>query len=180
MNGFIPDKKEAQAVPYFDDVDSSEGWQGHATSKSVTTLKAEIVKSITRLGGVVSGFQSGQFMIDDKRRDGFQIHYAIGQPGQGMLPGRLDVAALPVRKTYRHGQEAKRREQSLRMALYMTRNAIDGLWFLQMLSPGYAPLMPWMLARGDKTISQLWSETSTMALLLPPGDSEFVEGEIVG
>ncbi len=64
------------------------------------------------------------------------------------------------------------------MALYMLRNALDGNWFLQQLSPGFAPLLPWMLEeKSGKTITQLWSESVSIGNLLPvPGD-EFVEGE---
>jgi hypothetical protein len=58
----------------------------------------------------------------------------------------------------------------------MVRNALDGMWFMQQLSPGYASLMPWMMATKEQTISQLWSESSSMRNILPPGDSEFVEG----
>jgi hypothetical protein len=60
----------------------------------------------------------------------------------------------------------------------MLRNSFDGLWFLQQLSPGFAPLMPFMLADGNMTVSQLWSESSMMSNLLPPGEGDFVEGQV--
>ena len=178
---FTPEQpKIAQNVPYFDDVTAKDGWAGHATSKSIDTLKAEIVVVISRLGGMVSenSFQRGSFLIDDKKREGFQIQYAIQHPDGSIVPARLDVAALPVRNDYRLNRTLKKRsEQSLKMALYMLRSALEGTWFLQQLSPGYAPLMPWMLEKSSgKTISQLWAE-STFGKLLPPGNSEFVEGE---
>lgn len=179
---FIPEKPgRSQAVPYFDDVTAKDGWAGHATSKSLDALKAEIVVVISRLGGMVSenSFQRGSFLIDDKTREGFRIQYAIQHPDGSIVPARLDVAALPVRTDYRLNRTLKKRsEQSLKMALYMLRSALEGTWFLQQLSPGYAPLMPWMLERGsNKTISQLWSESTFRNLL--PGNSEFVEGEYV-
>jgi len=89
---------------------------------------------------------------------------------------------LPVREPKRRSGSRqtmeRRREQTLKMALFMIRDALDGQWFLQMLSPGYAALMPWMLAKGDKTVTELWSESATMKKLLPPKDSKF-EGEVV-
>src|SRR3989304_4432601 len=181
MNKFIPEQpSEAVKVPFFDDVNLKDGWQGHTTTKSIDTLKSEIAKSISRIGGIVSGFQHGIFMIGDRKREGYQIHYAINSENGSIVPGRLDIAALPVKETRRSYKIInKKREASLRMALYMIRNAIDGLWFLQQLSPGYAPLMPWMLAKGGKTISQLWAESSVMNKLIPPGESDFIEGEIV-
>lgn len=176
---FIPEQaQQVKDVPYFDDVTAQDGWQGHTTDKSIDTLKSEVIVSISRLGGLVSGFQKGTFVIGDKKREGFRIYYTVEMTREEMIPGRLDIAALPVDESPRKRRTLDtRREKSLKMALYMLRSALDGTWFLQQLSPGYAPLMPWMLERtSGKTISQLWNERS-FSNLLPPGDSEFVEGE---
>ena len=175
MFNFSPHEKKAARVPLFEDATRDEGWQGYSTTKSIKTLQSEIGEAIGRLGGVVSGFQRGTFQVDDRIREGFQIHYSIQNPMGKLIPGRLDVAALPVREKYNE----TRKDKSLRMALYMLRTALNGMWFMQQLSPGYAPLMPWMLAHDGKTVSQLWAESSIMNNLLPPGESEFVEGEIV-
>src|SRR3972149_1542024 len=182
MSYFMPEQpKEAAKVPWFDDVTPGGGWQGRAKSKSSDTLRAEITACIGRLGGLASGFQRGSFNIDGQTRDGYQIHYAIENKTGKMLPGRLDIAALPVkpRQQRRNSVYEQRREQSLKMALYMIRVALDGMWFLQQLPPGYAPLMPWMLAVGKRTVTQLWAVSSGMGNLLPPGETEFIEGEIV-
>jgi len=50
---------------------------------------------------------------------------------------------------------------------------------LQLLSPGYAALMPFMLApKSDITISQWWMEKQNLNnLLLNSTNSEFVDGE---
>ncbi len=177
---FIPEtpKNEIQDVPYYDDVTSEGGWQGHSTSKSIETLKAEIIAAIGRLGGLVTGFQRGTFTIVDQMREGFQVLYGIERPDGEFIRGRIDVAALPVRDDYKRRRSFDtRREKSLKMALYMLRTALDGSWFLQQLSPGYAPLMPWMLAHGNKTVTQLWQESPVMNALLPPGGSDFIDGE---
>lgn len=178
---FIPEQmKTAENVPYFDDVSGDGGWQGHTTRKTVEALKSEISVVMGRLGGMVTGFQKGVFETNEKGRDGFRVHYTIETPDGKLVPGRLDIAALPIRKSTRtRGSENTRKEQSLKMALYMMREAMDGLWFLQQLSPGYAPLMPFMLADKERTVSQLWSESAVMGRLLPPGESEFVDGEVV-
>ena len=177
---FIPDQpKQIQEVPFYEDVTAAGGWQGHSTSKSISSLKSEITASIGRLGGLVTGFQRGTFMIGEQAREGFQIHYVIEQPDGGMMRGRLDVAALPVRKSERLRRSYEtRKDKSLRMALYMLRNALDGTWFLQQLSPGYAPLMPWMLeANSGKSLTQLWSESAAMRQLLPPSEGDFIDGD---
>lgn len=176
---FIPEMpKQAQDVPYFDDVTSADGWQGHTTKKTVNVLKSEIFVAVNRLGGLITGFQQGTFHIGDVERDGFRIFYGIDSLDDSVIPGRLDIAALPVKRDYKKARSLETRKlQSLKMALYMVRNAMDGAWFLQQLSPGYAPLMPWMLVDGKNTITQLWSESAAMGKLLPPGDAEFVDGK---
>ena len=176
---FIPDQpKNNQEVPYFEDATSDAGWQGQATTKSIETLKSEIVQAVSRLGGLVVGFQRGKFETGKYTREGFRVHYSIEAANGRMVAGMIDIAALPIKKSvsYRSSIE-KRQEQSLKMALYMFRDAMNGLWFLQQLSPGYSALMPWMLTEGGKTISQLWSESPVMQNLLPPGESEFVDGK---
>ena len=179
---FIPDQveREAQQVPFFDDVTGEDGWKGHATGKGVEALKLEVMRAISRLGGQVTGFQRGTFQVGNQKRDGFRILYVEDQAGK-LLYGRLDVAALPVKTDYRLSRSyEKRREQSLRMALFMLREALDGTWFLQQLSPGYSPLMPWMLEESTgKTLTQLWAERSLASEFLPPpgGDSEAIDAE---
>lgn len=176
---FIPDtpKVHDNAVPYFDDVTSDKGWQGQYTTKTVKVLQSEIIAAISRLGGHVTAFQRGTFVIGEHHRDGFRLHYDIETPEGRLIPGRIDFAALPVKEHYSLQRSlATRKDKSLRMSLYMLRVALEGTWFLQQLSPGYAPLMPWMLVDGEKTVTQLWQESPMMSNLLPPGESEFVEG----
>jgi hypothetical protein len=178
---FIPEQPKAaiQDVPYFDDVTAADGWEGHATNKSVDRLKQEVMSALERLGASVRGFQRGIFVVGDKKREGFQIHYTVEQPGGILHRGRLDVAALPVKDEGRLQKTlTSRKDKSLKMALYMLREALNGTWFLQQLSPGYAPLMPWMLAKGDRTVTQLWSESVFTDNLLPSGD-DFIDAEIV-
>ncbi len=179
---FVPDTSEfSQEVPFFEEVSSDAGWKGHGTGKSLVTLKAEVTQSVARLGGQVNGFVQGHYdMPNGVRRDAFQIHYAIEDPEGKLHPGRIDVAALPVQEAksgrrYREIMERKR-TQTLKMCLFMIRDALDGQWFLQMLSPGYAALMPWMLTKPHPdapTITELWSESATMKKLLPPKESKF-------
>jgi hypothetical protein len=175
---FIPQSSESTDVPYFSDATSEGGWQGHTTGKSLQALKSEITGAIGRLGGMVIGFQRGAYTVEGKQREGFRIRYVLETEG-GTMPGQMDVAALPVRDAQRQRRSyEKRKERSLKMALYMLRNALDGLWFLQQLSLGYASLMPWMIEqKSGKTITQLWSESAAMSNLLPAGDGEFEEGE---
>jgi hypothetical protein len=178
---FIPEQpKESISVPYFDDVTKEAGWQGQSTTKSIKTLQAEIIEAISRLGGLVINFQRGSFQSEAGNRDGFRVHYVVQAADGRQVPGRIDIAALPIKTDWSlRRSEDKRKDQSLKMALYMLRMALDGTWFLQQLSPGYSALVPFMLGSGsDKTISELWAESSVMNNLLPPGEEEFINGEV--
>jgi hypothetical protein len=164
---FVPDQKEVKKVPYFEDAKREDGWQGHTSTKTVERLKREVEKALLLLGGIVMGFQQGKFIIDGQERQGFQVHYAVAG-----MPARLDIAALPVRDSY----NAKKKEQSLKMSLYMLSLGLNGAWLMQQLVPGYAPLIPLMLdVNSGKTISQLWTENTTLGKLLPPPSVDFDE-----
>lgn len=167
---FIPEQEEAKKVPYFEDAKREDGWQGHTTTKSLGRLKDEVKESLARLGGIVMNFQQGTFQIENQSRQGFQVFYAV----EGR-PAKLNIAALPVRDKW----NTKKKEQSLKMALYMLEIGLNGAWFMQILSPGYAPLVPMMLSENGKTISELWAENSSMGKLLPAPESDFIEAEEV-
>ena len=171
---FIPEQpKEAIEVPFYDDVTGDGGWQGHSTGKSLQTLQAEITQAMSRLGGMVTGFQRGAF----GERPGFRIHYTVARDDGGLWPGRMDIAALPVKNTARLRRSFDTRlEKSLKMSLFMVRNALDGSWFLQQLSPGFVPLMPWMLVPGEKgkNFTEVMNERNLLAL---PSGEDAVDGE---
>lgn len=178
---FIPETpKKSQQVPYFEDAKAEDGWQGQTTGKSIQALQSEVTQSISRLGAMVISFQRGTFESEHGNRDGFRIHYSIETPSGMSMPGRIDIAALPISPKLGHrADKDKHRESSLKMALYMLKISLDGTWFLQQLSPGFSALVPFMLNKGsDKTISQLWSD-SVMNNLLPPGEEDFIEGEVI-
>jgi len=150
-----------------------------ATTKSLDVLKGEVGMALTRLGGQPLRFQRGRFEINGQSREGYRVYYGLETGREGEIAqGRLEVAALPVKREPRRRRSSEtRQDKSLRMALFMLREALDGAWFLQQLSPGYAPLMPWMLVDGERTVTELWSQSGPMQRLLPDG-GEFIEGEI--
>ena len=176
---FIPEQsKENKRVPYYEEARANEGWQGQTTNKSIKELQDEIERTIMRLSGMVENFQKGSFDGEQGKRDGYRIYYFVKATDGRHLSGQIDIAALPIDPNLGHrADKDKHRENSLKMALYMLRVALDGTWFLQQLSPGYAALVPFMLGPGKKTISELWAESSIMNNLLPPGEEDFIEGE---
>ena len=182
---FVPDPTAKQSnVPFLDDANSKDGWQGHATNESPETLRSQISAEINRLGGTVTRWMPGLYEIEGKERVGVQIGYQIiGQNG-AVFEGRIDVAGLPWQKPYNgdthHGgyktAVKNKKKKSLAMALYNVREALQAMRILQILSPGYAALVPWMLKPGtDMTIGEMWNIGSP-ALPAPDDDGEIVDG----
>jgi hypothetical protein len=193
MFNFVSERteKEIEAVPFFEDATAANGWSGQTTGKSIETLKSNIISDIGRLGGLVTGFEKGSF----SGRAGYRIHYVIETPEGKHIPGYMDVAALPLKsiknRIYdrRMSSEATRMDKALRMALWNVDDCLSALWKLQRLSPGFAPLMPFMIMdKGGRNLTQLWSESSSLKSLMPPKDDftsngnndpeDFIDGQI--
>lgn len=176
---FIPENEKLEIeVPYYSEVQgkSSDGWSGHTTGDTVGGLKSKISAALGRLGGMVTSFQRGQFK-DEKTgllREAIRIHYTITNEHGDLWPGQIDIAALPVnRKSCRDEKSYRNKiDRSLRMAMYMTLTALQGAWNMRVLSPGYAPLMPWMLTPRGETFSKVFelslSREGISALLPEP------------
>ena len=186
MVKFMPDNENKKDdVPYLDNARSDEGWQGHTTKESVGSLKAQILIEIGRLGGTVVRWMRGTYDIDGEQRPGVQIVYRIVRPFSDSFEGRIDVAGLPWKKPYggkkyREGYQSaveNKRRQSLTMALYNVRAALKAMRVLQILSPGYAALVPWLLKPGtDKTLGELWG-IGSKSLPAPNQDGDIVDSD---
>jgi len=184
---FIPDKDEGPTltVPYFDEARKEDGWQGQGTTRSYDSLKSALTNAIARLDGVVHSIQRGTYSIGGIERTGAQISYSIAGPGGQMIYGRLDIAALPVRepkRTSRYQEVMRNRlDKAMAMALYNVTEALKAQWVLKQMNPSYVPLMPWLLAKPDKTLSESYIEAG-IGLALPapegePPDHDVVEGD---
>jgi len=183
---FIPDDRANEIeIPYLDDTRADDGWQGHSTGESISALRAQISAEVGRLGGTVTRWIRGEYVISEQKRPGIQIGYSIvGQNGVG-FEGRIDVAGLPWKPPYggkksdsRYKDAAEnKKEKSLAMALYNVREALKAMRILQILSPGYSALVPWMLV-GDsgKTIGEMWG-TGSPALPAPGESGEIVDAK---
>lgn len=165
---FIPETpRHAVDVPFFENASGANGWQGQTSRKSIDALKGEVSEALARLGGIVVSVMPGKFQTAGRGRYGFRITYLANE-----MRGQIDLAALPMKS-----ETPAKKLQTQRMALFMFRTALEGAWFMQQLSPGYAPLMPFMLTESGKTITELWSEGAAMRNLLPAGTDEFIEGD---
>lgn len=179
---------EPDRVPFFEDATTENGWQGHTTGKTLETLKTDVRMLISRLGGEVTDIEKGRF----GDRIGYRVSYIVDVAFEDRakhVPGYIDIAALPLKppKTYdrRHRTPISILEdRSLRMALFNVVECLRAMWILQRLSPGFAPLMPFMIAQDGMNVTQLWSNSPTMKALVAPqegfqdGDGEVVDGEV--
>jgi hypothetical protein len=172
---FIPDQPDRQQpVPYLEDVSGAGGWVGHTTSKSIDVLTAEISTALGRLGGNITGVQSGSFQDDGnpvRKRPGYVLRYTYATPDGRALAGKIEIAGLPIRK-----YSPEKEKQSRKMALFMLRDSLEGLWYMQQLSPGLVALMPFMLAEGDITFSQKFQ--GGLLSLPMPANLETIDGQV--
>lgn len=185
---FIPDETEPrpQDVPYFDELRTADGWQGHATNKSYETLKSEVTSAMSQLDGTIHGFQRGMYEINGIDRPGVIIHYSIEDSDGKMAYGRLDIAAPPVKEpnissfatTYQKKLRAKE-DKSLRMALYNVVQIFKAQGILKKMNPSYVPLMPWLLTDDERTITERFAMAGmgNLALPAPSKDGDTLTGE---
>ncbi len=184
---FIPDDPGTQAdVPFIEDARAEDGWKGQETSQSVEQLRAKISAEIGRLGGTVTSFMRGEFEVAEQRRVGAEIRYQVVNPSGQAFEGRIDVAALPFRDPYNGNRQhakykqtlANRKEATLRMALFNVHDALQSTRILQDLSPGYAALVPWLIAGpSEETLGQMWFGGQP-ALPAPDSEGDIVDAEL--
>lgn len=177
MEGFIPDEKdqpEESKVPFWEDASNEIGVVGYTTTKTTKQLQSEIRRAMGFLGGTINGFQSGTVPwkgAHGDKRYAFRIYFTW----QG-VDGRLDVAALPIRK-----ETASRKRNARRHALYSVMLRLEGLFNSQIVMPGDFPLMPYLLNDKGQTFSQWLVDEGKLPALPPPPESqvEDEEGEVV-
>ena len=177
FSSFQPDTDDEFDVPYFDDVTSSNGWEGQATSKTIQTLMSEISTNMTRLGCLVTGIVPGKF----GDRYGFQIQFAIKGEGGAMIPSRMDIACLPLNpKKRKRSSQDKRIEATKKMGLYMANKAFKGMYFLTALAPGFMPFLSLMLVNAKgQTLGELWVAKGNLKALGPGKGTKFNDAEII-
>lgn len=188
---FIPEADNKKvSIPYYDDVagKSNKGWSGHTTNKTIDNLESEITVALGRLGAIVTGFQRGHFIDENSghKRQATRIHYTVSNSQGELWPGVIDIASLPVDKDRAQNDNSYqiKLKKALKMALFMALTAFQGAWNMKILSPGYSPLMPWMVTDTGETFSKRWESslnTGGFAGLLPApqaeSDSNVVDGK---
>ena len=89
MFDFKPSESSAPKIPFFEDARRGEGWQGYATTRSIKSLETGVASAIQRLGGTLSGFQTGTYHLGEIVREGYQIQYwaSNGKAAMSIRPG---------------------------------------------------------------------------------------------
>lgn len=161
---FKPDIDEKDlVVPFFEDAKNEDGVIGYTTQKSIKQLKAEITAGFGRLGGSVIGFQSGKF----GNRYGFRIEFTFAG-----VPGRMDVACLPIRK-----ETETKVDKTKRHALYSVQKRLEAEYSTMLVMPGDVPLMPYMLNDKGQTILEVMRESNQIPALPESIEEDIIDGE---
>jgi hypothetical protein len=157
MPKFIPDKlvMSGPRVPYFEDSSSDNGVAGHSTRKSILDLQNEIRQAIGRLGGGVQDFIPGQFDTVPIRY-GYSVTFMLGD-----MPGRIDVAGLPIK--YQH--TGKKKEAALKQALYMLRDMLEAQYYGMLVMPDSQPLVPYLLGTDGRTVTEALADTGDLPMV---------------
>ena len=145
MTTFIPDKPPLmeQAVPFFEESQQMD-IPGRGTKKTVLQLQGEVSEALVRLNASLSKFASGEYSEGERKRYGFRITFVYGG-----LPGRIDCAALPLKK-----ETPAKKERALAQALYLLRDELVAMAWSAIHKPGSVPLLPYIVGNDGNTVTE--------------------------
>lgn len=141
---FIPDmpKTITVTVPYFEDI-TAKDVPGRAVEKTINFYQQRIVDLLLQLGAGAVVFFPGKYPTSPERY-GFQIQFSLNG-----VPGRFDVAALPIRK-----ETATKKDRALAQALYLVGNWLETEVYSAAYRPGAVALVPFLIGDGGKTVTE--------------------------
>jgi hypothetical protein len=158
MVKFIPEPVTTAApkVPFFEDSQDRK-IPGRGTEKSAEKLQAEIRQLMLELDAGNIVFSPGQFEVAPgiPQRHGWLITFSLNG-----LPGRMEIAALPMRH-----ETPSVKDKALRQALYLVRNWLESEVFSAMYRPGAVPLIPFLIGVGDKTVTEMMLASGELPML---------------
>ncbi len=164
---FIPDEQiEGLRIPFFEDASNALGVVGYSTTLSEVKLKNNIKGAMADLGGVVTSIQSGKF----GNRHAYRIEFIYQN-----VAGRMDVAALPIRK-----ETDGRVKQAKKHVLFSVWKRLEGLFNSMLVMPGDFPLVPYMIDDKGRTMLDYLRDSGKIPALPEPQDDDgddTVEGE---
>lgn len=155
---FIPDVLEVQdvAAPFFDDQRENENIRipGYSVVNSHQYYKDEIITLLGKLGAGGVQFTLGTFPTIPPRY-GFLISFNLNG-----VQGKIEAIALPIRKETR-----VRKDRTLAQALYLIGNMLQAEVYTVMIMVGSVPLVPYLIGKDGKTVTEALIESKTLPLL---------------
>lgn len=163
---FVPDEKNQPKIsaPHFEDARADYA-PGYATTKSVETLKTEVLTIMVQLGASGILFREGHFPDKPRNRYGYVVEFQYGHS-----PARMQVAGLPIWK-----ETPRKKEQVLAHALYNLRDWLKAALTARVFAPGNDVLLQYLLVDGKQTLH----EALVAGWRLPSTNPELSSGEIM-
>lgn len=157
MTTFTPNQQQVKPkLVYFED-SAAEHIPGHATTKKIESLKAEIITLLNRMGAQMVVITEGTFE-GNPRRDGYEVTFVLGKS-----PARLHCAALPIRRV-----TTTRKQQALRQALFLLRDWLQSSILFNLNQPPADVLVPFMLDNQGRTVAEALLGESGVRMLPAP------------
>jgi hypothetical protein len=148
MFAFTPDQIEVrQDVPFFEDAkaDFAPYYSAAKSGRSVQSAQNEISVELAKLGGGVTAFVQGKFVIDGQERHGYEIRFLYGG-----MQGVIRVAGLP----FKADATKKKIDAVLVQALMVVRDWLKAAVTSRVFTPGSDALIGHLLIPGtDKTVA---------------------------
>lgn len=166
---FIPapiEGRDLEYVPYFDDIyKSGSGIPGSSAKGSIEDYQMQIEALIRQLNAThvqfVQGHYpgqgdpsagSGQVQPD---RYGYQILFRLNGN-----PGRIDVAALPIRRESRH-----KIDRAKAQALFLVRDWLQSEVYSHLYRPGSITLIPYLIGDDGRTVTETLLQSKALPML---------------
>lgn len=161
---FIADKPTApvQSVPFLEDI-TAKDVPGAGVTKEPEYYQKGIKKLLEEMGAARVEFVPGVHN-DRLKRYGYQIVFRLNG-----IPGRIDIAGLPMRTETR-----AKKERVLAQALYLVREWLTAEMYSSIYRPGAVTLVPFLIGRGGKTVTEELMASGELPNLnpaLPKGDT---------
>jgi hypothetical protein len=143
-------------VPYFEDARADVAPYANS-ERPIKAIQEEITGLLRKLEATNIQFQEGTFEDGKLKRHGYLVDFVYAGN-----PGRVEVAGLPIRYT----PTSLKVDRVKAQALLIARDWIKQMATSKIFLPHSEPLLPYLLADGNKTVAEIIVETGFLPV--PP------------